>query len=125
MEAIGNLDQGSATRFGPGNEKPSAFDHADFNRFHVHAVLLQPFDGGFHFTTRAVKFEADDSDFVRYAGLPDVGDDLEFVPDFPDERFLDKLGWIHQPQSSLSGRCGLGGYCRFSGSFGHSVKIYD
>ena len=86
------------------------FHHADFHRFDADADFFQPRDGRLHFVARAVKFEADDPDFVGHAGLADVGDHLEFPADFPDERFLDELGRKHQPQSSLGWGCG---FCRW------------
>jgi hypothetical protein len=79
----------------------STGNHADLDGFHVHFVFLQPFDGGVHLGARALQFEADDADLVGHAGLADIGDDLEFMADLPDERLLDELGRIHQPQALL------------------------
>ena len=43
------------------------------------------------------EFQADDANLVRHAALTDVGDDLEFLADLPDERLFDEFGRIHQP----------------------------
>ena len=101
--------------------KASTGNHADFHRLHVHALFLQPFDGGLHFVALAVEFEADDADFVGHAGLTDVRDNLEFVADLPDERLLDELGRIHQPKPLLCGRRGF--RCRNFFLAGHIFGI--
>src|ERR1700749_221513 len=79
------------------SQKVSAGDDADFHRLHVHALFLQPLDGGLHFIARAVQFQADDADLVSDASLADVRHDPELLPDLIDERLLDELGRIHQP----------------------------
>jgi hypothetical protein len=71
-----------------GAEKQSAFNHADFHRFHAHAGFLQPFDGGFHFIALAICFQTNDADFIGHASLPDVRHHFELVAELPDERFF-------------------------------------
>ena len=54
-----------------------------------------------HLVARAVQFETDDADFIRDARLANVGDDLELLPDLPDQRLLNQPRRIHQPKTPL------------------------
>ena len=84
--------------------KASTGDHTNFHRLDIDPLFFQPSDGPAHFAPGADQFQADDADFVRHAGLADVRHHLELVADLVDERLLDQLRRIHQPQALLRGR---------------------
>ncbi|MDB6122502.1 MAG: hypothetical protein JWQ71_1495 [Pedosphaera sp.] len=95
-------------------------DHVYFHRFDTDTDFLKPFDGGFDVGSFAIELEADDADFVGDAALADIGDHGKFLAELPNERLLDQLGRIHQPQTGLllaipSGRFGGCGFLGFSG----------
>src|SRR5882757_3318702 len=78
-----------------------ALNHVDLDGFDAHADFFEPLDGGFDVGAFTIEFEADDADFIGDAGLADVGDDWKFMGELPEERFLDELRRIHQPQTRL------------------------
>src|SRR4051812_2852101 len=89
--------ENSPVQFRPG----LTLDHIDFHRFDAHTDFLEPLDGGFDVGAFAFQFQADDADLVSDAALANVGDNWKFLAELPDERLLDQLGRIHQPQTGL------------------------
>ena len=60
----------------------SALNHIDLDWFNADSELFLPFNGSFDVGAFAVEFQADDANFIRHAGLPDISDDTKFLPEF-------------------------------------------
>lgn len=90
----------------------SAFDGLDLDGFDFDTELFEPRDGLFDFVAFPFERERGEADLVGDAALPDVGDDGELLPEFPDDRTGDELGREHEPEALLvSGHdvaCGWG-----------------
>jgi len=76
-----------------------SFDRVDLDRFHFHAKFLEPRDRAFDFVALPTKRQGDEPNFIRDAGLPDVGNDLEFLSEFPNDRPRDQSRGKHQPEA--------------------------
>ena len=56
-----------------------ALYHVDFHGLNFDPELLQPLDRGFDIWPSTLQLERDDSNFVRDAGLANVGDHRKFL----------------------------------------------
>jgi len=78
-----------------------ALDDVDFDGFDADALGLEPLDGVFDNGSLAVEFQTDDADFLGDADLAEVENDGVLLAQLPDNRTLDMLGWVHQPEPLL------------------------
>src|SRR5437867_6719032 len=77
----------------------STFDHIDLNRLDLDFEAFEPLDGFLDFVALAHQLQRHDADVFGHAALPDAGDNLEFVSEFVDDRALNHLLRVRQPQS--------------------------
>ena len=73
----------------------------DLDRLDFDADFFQPGDRFLDLVAFAAQGKGDESDFVRHAGLPDIGDDLELFPQFPNDGARNETRREHQPQAGF------------------------
>ena len=74
-------------------------DHIDLDRLDADADFFEPLDRRFDVGALAIEFQAHNPDFIGHARLANVGDHAANFGELPDQRLLDELGRIHQPQA--------------------------
>ena len=78
-----------------------ARDGAYLDGFDLDSHFLKPRDGFFDFLACAIDFEGYQTDLIRHAGLPHIGDDFEVLSQLPENWARDETGGKHEPESSL------------------------
>ncbi|NBP23586.1 MAG: VCBS repeat-containing protein, partial [Proteobacteria bacterium] len=113
-----NPKSATDTRQRPGSLSPdpetgdrrgfSGFHRAQLHRLNAHALLLEPLDACGDLRGGPFDLQTDDADHIGHAGLPDAGHQFELMAELPDDRRLDALGRIRQPEAGGGvGRIGL------------------
>ena len=54
-------------------DKISAGDNPDLHRLDIDTLFFKPFDGGFDFISGTIQLQANDTNFICYAALANVG----------------------------------------------------
>jgi hypothetical protein len=76
-----------------------SFDGLNLDRFDLHAEFLEPRDRAFDFFAFAMQRERNEADLVGDTGLADIGDDFEFLTEFPENRLRHEPRGKHEPEA--------------------------
>lgn len=70
------------------------FDYIEFDRLDVNTLFGKVGDSLIHLCFITFKLKGDETDSIRYSGLPDIGLDFKEMTDFTYERLGDLLFWV-------------------------------
>lgn len=81
------------------------FDRLNLDGLDFHPEFFEPLDCAFDFVALAMQRERDEADLIRHAGLPDIRDDFEFLPEFPNDWLRYEPRGEHEPEALFVVHC--------------------